>query len=281
MNIDTIGTLLPKNHVSIKFAPYMLELSKEIFQRYGITGYVHTRMYHDYSRFTLTTDADWFNHAVEKGYYQYTRLDRHPSCYKSGYFLWDAWSKDCPSYQIVVKDAEDNYNGGRGFTILKAEKEWVDKFEFSSETRNYWINQFYLNNIDLLENFVSSYKERAKELIEFAHNNRFKFMFDVDLSHEYSDTMLPSHILAALSSKDQDKKIELYPSFTKRELECLNWLIKGKFVPDIAIILNRSHRTIEKFILTIKEKLDCYTLFQIGQKVSDIGLPKLLDNIDT
>ncbi len=276
-----LGKIIPRDHISITSAQYMLEISMEIFQRYQITGFVHTRLYNDSSRFTLTTCPEWWAHAIKQGYYALTRLDRHASCYQSGYFLWDAWNKDCPSYQIVVKDAEENFNGGRGISIVKAENYWVDKFEFSSETRNYWINQFYLSNIDLLENFVLAYKEKAASLIEQAHQNRNILIFDsdVDLTAEYDDTFLPANILTAMTPERRTTLPELKPTFTRRELECIKWLILGKTIPEIAIILNLSHRTLEKYIVSIKEKLGCYTLFQLGQKIAELGLFRLLVNI--
>ncbi|MBS0357731.1 MAG: helix-turn-helix transcriptional regulator [Proteobacteria bacterium] len=273
-----LGKTLPKNHISITAAQHMLELSKELFQRYGITGFVHARLYNDSSRFTLTTCPEWYSHFIEQGYFNYSRLDRHASCYESGYFLWDAWDKNCPGYQIVVKDAEENFDGGRGISVIKKSDEWVDKYEFSSGKFNYSINQFFLSNINLLEDFIDFYKEKAAKLIEEAHKNRNYLPYKIDVYSEYSDTLLPVNIIGAAAGVDTaiDKQ---NPIFTKRELECIHWLSKGKTIPELAAILGRSSRTCEKFILNIKEKLNCCTFFQLGMKVSEIGLTKLLGNL--
>jgi DNA-binding CsgD family transcriptional regulator len=64
--------------------------------------------------------------------------------------------------------------------------------------------------------------------------------------------------------------IKSYESLTITEKACIEWLLKGKTVPEIALILNKSRRTVEKQIAAIKAKLDSVTLFQLGCKVSQI-----------
>lgn len=55
---------------------------------------------------------------------------------------------------------------------------------------------------------------------------------------------------------------------TAREKECAYWLFCGKTIPEIALILEISKRTVEKFIINIKEKFNCCTLFQLGNTLS-------------
>lgn len=52
--------------------------------------------------------------------------------------------------------------------------------------------------------------------------------------------------------------------FTAREIECINWMIKGKTSLEIAMILNLSERTVETHINNIKKKTKCYKQFQLG-----------------
>jgi FixJ family two-component response regulator len=61
-----------------------------------------------------------------------------------------------------------------------------------------------------------------------------------------------------------------YEKLTAREKESAFWLFNGKTIPEIALILNISKRTVEKFITSIKNKFDCCTLFQLGNELSII-----------
>ena len=51
---------------------------------------------------------------------------------------------------------------------------------------------------------------------------------------------------------------------TDCEIECINWLIKGKSAEEIGLILRLSRRTIESHINNIKKKTQCYKQFQLG-----------------
>ncbi|MCL5260391.1 MAG: helix-turn-helix transcriptional regulator [Gammaproteobacteria bacterium] len=78
--------------------------------------------------------------------------------------------------------------------------------------------------------------------------------------------------LGFAAEQDQNKtNTDLqYDSLTSREKECIYWLFNGKTVPEIALILNASKRTIEKHIISIKNKFACYTLFQLGNSANPI-----------
>lgn len=67
-------------------------------------------------------------------------------------------------------------------------------------------------------------------------------------------------------------------TLTEREIQCIYWLMRGKSVSQISLILERSPKTLEKFVARVKKKLNVYTMFQLGQKVSSLGLTKLLSS---
>lgn len=51
---------------------------------------------------------------------------------------------------------------------------------------------------------------------------------------------------------------------SQRELDCLHWLAKGKTQDQIALILGITLRTVKAHISNTKQKLNCYTQFQLG-----------------
>jgi DNA-binding CsgD family transcriptional regulator len=55
--------------------------------------------------------------------------------------------------------------------------------------------------------------------------------------------------------------------FTKREAECVVWLLKGKKFSEIATILNLSSRTVEYYMKNIKAKVGCRTKLELTDLV--------------
>lgn len=60
------------------------------------------------------------------------------------------------------------------------------------------------------------------------------------------------------------------PGLTKRQTECVYYLMKGKTAKEIANILNRSHRTIEKHLDTLKMIWDCNSKSELLEKAFHI-----------
>ena len=58
---------------------------------------------------------------------------------------------------------------------------------------------------------------------------------------------------------------------TKQQQICLFYLVRGKSAKEIAHILGKSARTIEKHITQLKEKLECYSKSQLIEKAIDSG----------
>jgi DNA-binding CsgD family transcriptional regulator len=61
-------------------------------------------------------------------------------------------------------------------------------------------------------------------------------------------------------------------NLSKREMECLFYLVRGKGARETAELLHLSKRTVEDYIENIKNKMGCYTKSQIIEKALDNNL---------
>lgn len=62
------------------------------------------------------------------------------------------------------------------------------------------------------------------------------------------------------------------PHLTAREIECLQWVARGKDTSEIAIILNISSHTARDYLKSARFKLDCVTSAQAVSKAVKLGL---------
>ena len=51
--------------------------------------------------------------------------------------------------------------------------------------------------------------------------------------------------------------------FTKREAECMMWLLRGKTINSVAALLKLSPRTVEYYVKNMKTKVGCRTKFEL------------------
>lgn len=68
---------------------------------------------------------------------------------------------------------------------------------------------------------------------------------------------------------------------TKRESECLFYTLRAKTAKETARFLEISHRTVEEYINTLKEKFQCHTKQELIGKAIDLGFMEMLpESID-
>ena len=65
--------------------------------------------------------------------------------------------------------------------------------------------------------------------------------------------------------------------FTRREAECMVWLLKGNTIMNIATILNLSPRTVEYYMRHMKAKIGCRTKFELIDLVRASDFTKYVD----
>ncbi len=65
------------------------------------------------------------------------------------------------------------------------------------------------------------------------------------------------------SWKEEEMVIDCDFHLTRREFECLSWLSEGMTAKEIAIKMNISHRTVEQYVKSLKEKTKLYRRSQL------------------
>jgi DNA-binding CsgD family transcriptional regulator len=118
----------------------------------------------------------------------------------------------------------------------------------SNKNQQQW-NGFIWSN---LINGAMRRKANSQKENFFSKNNKSFFM-----EVEKQEPKKRIRVLIGLGAKHSD----IY--FTKREAECVVWLLKGKKFSEIATILNLSSRTVEYYMQNIKAKVGCRTKLEL------------------
>lgn len=127
----------------------------------GISYFNHIRIFNDLSRLSLANNPQWLEHFFHSKYYCRGRFSKNPFVFDNGHVLWKVAADD-----HVNIDASKNFNIDNGITIIKSYQYFRDFYLFASTPMNNKINEFYLNNIDLLERFIMYYKDKLPEILK-------------------------------------------------------------------------------------------------------------------
>ncbi len=185
------------------------------------------------------------------------------------FVVWDAIERFGRSEQMYSEGIELGVN--HAFTIFEKTDYGRDFFHFATNQADSSINQTYLSNIDLLNQFIMYFKNTMNESKSLSSAYDFPFVIEKPYDGFIINPAIPINPnalrarLTKLIHNNKAFKVNNKTLLSFREMEVLAWLHYGKAVSQVAEILGVTDVTINKHIARIKEKTRCYTQFQMGE----------------
>lgn len=167
-----------------------------------------------------------------------------------------------PKWSAAMKTSCDIHN-----LIAKREKvgenEWIT-FLFGTASSSSQELNFYLNNLDRLDNFVQYFKSSAAKHLCMAAKNPIIIDHPAVLhgvkDQEAKRNSLTATKLMSAQLIDRDGRKVSVPG---REMQCLCLRGRGRTAKEIAAILQISPRTVETYFEKSKVRLSCHTRREI------------------
>lgn len=226
--------IITDNHLFLTSSVDMRSLITPL-QKYGINYFTYNKHYTDGRRIRLTTHPHHLKAFLENKYYLTGNIDANPDLYENQVALLSTLKN-----QFLVDWLRKDFGVGNGIYVVRKAESFTEYFCFATNPENTQIINFYLNNINYLQSFCDSFKDNGRLLLSQAENNT--------LLHSYHDSAMISPLKINQLSKINVQKL------TKRESEVASLLITGATAKEIALKLNLSSRTIEDYILSIRNK---------------------------
>jgi DNA-binding CsgD family transcriptional regulator len=233
----------------------MKQLTIPLIQQ-GIFHFSMIRSYDD-GRFVNLSNIDgWIDYYYEQKLYLSSCFENHPSAYFSQIFLWGTQLNG-----KVVDDAKQKFDSSHGITVIKRELQYTDFYFFSSSLEKIYLNNFYINNLAFLYQFIHRFEKEATHLINPFISDKRAYIYE----NLYITNSIPGNI-------NETDKVDLHQlitadecpvNITPRESDCLYWLLKGCSAKEIAKVKCLSPRTIEQHVDSLKKKFGCKTSLEL------------------
>lgn len=246
-------------HVSFQLSQEISAICQPLKDNLNINYFFFQRDFCDIETEKQAFLAPLFNHAqaAEFSACDYVDTESVPmylNC-QANYYL------NATHFPRWVAAMKENFNLHHFITKSEkvSENTW-DRFCFATSSHDPKYLDFYLNNRDLLDSFISYFKEKSKNFIMLSNENRI-----------YSGSSACIIENDVINNKDiflktvESKKSSLI-LFNGREvilpiseMKCLILLARGRSAKEIAQVLHISPRTVETYLLRAKSKLKCRT----------------------
>jgi DNA-binding CsgD family transcriptional regulator len=252
-----------ENNPSITFCRDVRDICNPLFKNTDINYLCYCRYFPNKSYIALSSNPEWVKHFY---YNQYPSAGYQGKALQSGiYFSQNIDHMGCT--QSMIEDMRSNFKLYNIFVFLNLNKEYCDMVIYCMKKVTYDPINFYLRNLDLLENFNHYFKEKADKLIIQSSMNRifipepFEKTFSIK-KMSFSDK--DPHALRELQNSFKHSKSHHYNplydcmnmQLTNQEIKCIELMMRGKTSKMIGKELNISHRTVETHVQNIKRKLN-------------------------
>lgn len=242
------------------------QICKPLFDKYNLNYFNYSRMYPDGSIAALTNKPEFCVDYVKKDF------KISASIKKPGIYLWAHENQDCDE----IHELESSHDIPNGIEIMNAHSDYCEFIHFSAPQDNKKAINFYLNNLNLLTQFLLYFKEQANDLVANSVSRRL---------------IMPGGNIGKLAlEKDSDQDFEIIKEFspnkiyvdrygrdiilTRREYECYTMLVKGNSPKVIATLLDISVKTVEGYLANVRHKTGCSSrtqLFDFYQEYLALG----------
>ena len=265
-----------KKSMSAIYQADICEICKPLFQNTAIKFFNYARYYKSGTAFTFSSNVGWHEYLISDAGLLKTAENIFTSV-DNGIFLWSIRS------DIAVKIARNNFQIDYPIAFVKNYEKFYEIASFGAALGDDKILEFYFNNINFLEKFIFYFRDKASNLIAIADKD----------SNRFSIPEFPSDSVVLAGKKIMEEKTQSilldtkinkfffydnneFKYLTRREVECIVYLLRGKTAKKIGTILNISPKTVEEYIGLAKKKLNCYSRSQLFDKSFEIGLLTLV-----
>lgn len=245
---------------AISLTPELRDIARPL-KRFGIHYFNHIRRFPDGSRLSLGTNSSWLQHFFDNSYYKKGNFSSKYSSLGSNYLLWKFLPPDG-----VLDVASKEFNIDNGITIIEKNQLYTDLYLFASTRNNDGINNFYLNNLDILKHFINYYNEKSSLFIDLCIPDKPISISStqIEIETQHYKSIIDSSGIDEFYSETKINKLRYNYAgdeivISANQYHIISLLLKGHNLKEIARILKLSPKTCQIYIDQSKSKFNCST----------------------
>lgn len=251
-------------------------------ERLGITYFAFVKIDKNNKFSGFCNNQKWLQHYLEKDYFLIDLFAHSELIDLKDDYTYKLFKDDSiPNYMYPLIYDAYQFNVWTSFYIAENHPGCQYIYHFGTEANNKKSYEYYYQKIDMLKAFISYFKEKISQNKSLKNSLSTTIKLPSPKKKEIKIDVV-NRVYAQKNEIDFYKTIQINKyilneiggnqHLTEKELQCLRFLKQGKSSIEISRLLNRSPRTIEEHIKNIKTKLDCSTLFQLGNLIEKFPL---------
>jgi DNA-binding CsgD family transcriptional regulator len=250
----------------------MLRFSKPLSDHFGINHFWYYRILRSGAYSYVGTHAAWNEYCFDQSLLSHFPCLRHPNVLGKGISLMKAGGSS--EYKQVLQNAWDKFHINFNINLFENTTEGIEAFGFATRFSGAEVDEKLINELPTLRYFIQEFRER--------HSKLFKFLWEntVDLSSTIGEIfyerpkglVLPFNRTLFLKELGCDAV-----HITPREKEILKLLSNGFPASYIGERLHLGIRTVENYIVVIKDKFATRSKVDLIRKAQELHSSGMLE----
>lgn len=261
---------LRKNHKFLSASGLIKQICQPL-AHFKIHLFTYLKNFNTGGQINLSTDPKWIVDYYNLSLYKTSEYEMVSHSFDSALNLWPTDSE-----LLVFKHGREYFNSDYGFTLCQKQVDGCEFFFFSIAATHYRMLNVCLSNLDLFEQFVFYFKDKASSILNTCETHQIYLPKECQQSYpstsSFSIEALRSQFICDIKGNTLAKWLNNYEALTKREHECLQLLLTNPTTAQLADTLEISKRTAETHLERIKFKLKCSSKQELLMKLAQLAV---------
>lgn len=240
---------------TIKYDKKIRGVTSHLYKNFNIFYYTYFKVQSDGRFITLSNNPEQLNFYYVEKYYLNNPYLVDPNLLKSG-LVFTATTKD-EEYLNTINTSLNRFQMDNTFLMLDKKGEQVEGFLYATKPNESTFN--YISNLDILKKFNWFFNREMSSVIKKMYSEEFNLKAAKGINFFKRKEGLP---LAAKDKISQDF-LKMISPLSPQEEKCLDLFRSGYSAQATACIMGLSRRTVEHYFESIKNKLGCYSKWDL------------------
>lgn len=217
------------------------------FQKFGITHFGNIRFFKNNTAHRIANNISWTNIFFENKFYNAIDLDYFQNLTMNHSYYRVLFGEPLTKHDKALYE----FGLWNFLLIYKKSPAHLDYWFFSGKPNDCKVIDFYLNNLQNLNDFISLFEISNQDIFSVA-NKRNTYSPEGNSGIFSAQSSIKSLIISTENIETNKTFIDV--SFSQREQDCLFYISKGRSMKETAAYLGISPRTVETHINNMKKK---------------------------
>ena len=244
---------------SLSFVSDIRQICQPMFDIFGINYFDYARIYKNGEGIFLYSDPEWVEYFLNHPKYI-------PPCklLPEGRYIWHSYFDD-----NFLSVARNEFSHEHGVTLVRnTNHDYDELINFSADPKQKQVYNLYINQTKILDHFINYFLDKVNPFINTITRKRLLIDNNKNVTlHEDSWEEKYQKFCQFTSFSPLKSQVKLPPSIQKclstREEDSIKHLLQGLSAKEIARQLNISHRTVEQYLDSARQKLNCKSRIEL------------------